>query len=66
MLSKIKICSSCKAGEIYDVPADCYVKGKRWPVNNFAEKMIPYRAYLCKDHLEMLLDDGAVLTIQWF
>ena len=54
----MKYCSQCKAGEIKK-PADYFVKG----IIQGDYKMIPYRAYICSDHLQMLEDDEAQLKI---
>jgi len=54
----MKTCSSCRAGEI-NRSADYFVKGKI----QGDYKIIPYRAYICSDHLKMLEDDGAELKI---
>lgn len=64
-----RICAQCKAGDseaareegIMPAEADCYVEGKI--VNNSfsGHEFIPYRGYLCDDHLDMLLSDGAEL-----
>lgn len=56
-----KYCAQCKAGD-HEVneEAEYRVVGKIW-INN--EKMMPYRGYLCKDHLTAMLDDGAELRV---
>lgn len=46
----IKFCSSCKAGEIFDVPAVYKVTGY------YIQENRPYRASLCEDHAEMMHD----------
>ena len=58
----IKKCASCKRGGT-DIEADYLVKGKVW-INN--ERMMPYRAYLCEEHLDMMEDDDAELEIVEF
>lgn len=54
----MKYCSSCKAGEVKEL-ADYLVQGKI----QGDYKMMPYKAYICEDHYQMLLDDGAELRI---
>ena len=49
-MQKLKCCSSCKAGEIFNVPADYKVSGYH------AEEGRPYRALLCEEHFEMMHD----------
>lgn len=49
-MQKIKCCSSCKAGEIFNVPALYKVSGYH------VEEGRPYRALLCEEHLEMMHD----------
>ncbi len=57
-----KYCSNCRNGEIKR-EADYKVKGIVWVSD---EKSMPYTAYLCSDHLEMLIQDDAELTIvEW-
>jgi hypothetical protein len=56
MASKLNLhanCASCKRGEI-TAPADVYVQGTI--VRN--DRKIPYRAYLCNEHLDLMHDDG--------
>ena len=55
---KKRYCASCRNGEIKN-EADYMVKGKVWGT----DRMVPYRAYICKEHMEMLFDDGAELEI---
>jgi len=58
----MKYCASCKNGEIKR-EADYLVKGKIPNENSFGPAMIPYRAYLCEDHLEAKIEGGAELEI---
>lgn len=46
----MKLCSSCKTGEIFDVPAVFKVSGYH------VEERRPYRALLCEEHFEMMHD----------
>ncbi len=55
-----RYCASCRAGE-NKVEADYMVKGIR--CDRWGEDRMPYRAYLCDEHLTMMLDDGAELDI---
>ncbi len=57
-------CASCRAGE-NDVEADVFVVGKV-PRDRFTDSCstLPYRAWLCVDHWDMLVDDGAELRVQ--
>jgi hypothetical protein len=48
-------CASCKRGE-NKVGADVFVSGRIR--SRDSDKMMPYRAYLCDDHLQLLKDDG--------
>jgi len=57
---KTKYCISCKHGEI-EREADYKVQGTIY--NDYLDKNMPYKAYLCKDHLEMMLQDGAELEV---
>ena len=50
----MKYCASCRNGE-NKIEADYLVSGR---VDG-----MPYRAYLCREHLEMFYDDGAELKI---
>ena len=54
-----KFCASCRNGE-NEVEADYLVKGRHWVDD---DRSVPYRAYLCKEHLEMMLEDGDDLDI---
>ena len=54
-------CAQCKAGEIYSELATVYVEGKIQ--SSYSDRYIPYKAYLCNDHLELLSCDGAVFTL---
>ena len=56
----MKYCSSCRNGEKKE-PAAYLVRGKVFSLLN--NRWIPYRAYLCEDHLSMMLDDGIDLEI---
>jgi len=56
----MKYCAHCKNGDIKR-EADYFIKGKVWRDN---ERTIPYKAYICKDHYEMLCDDDAELRIE--
>jgi hypothetical protein len=59
--SGMEYCASCRNGEIKE-EADYKVKGKVWG----NDRMIPYSAYICKDHFNMKLEDYAELTIvEW-
>ena len=60
MTEKYHTCASCRNGEIYDEPATCEVRGR---IAGCARDWIPYHSYLCDEHLELLLDDGAELHI---
>jgi hypothetical protein len=54
---KYRKCISCFHGEI-DQNADLRVKGR----NNG----VPYRGWLCIDHYNMMLDDGAeIRPVEW-
>lgn len=56
MASKLNLhanCASCKRGEIA-TPADVFVQGTI--VRN--DRTIPYRAYLCNEHLELMAEQG--------
>lgn len=48
--AKILTCSSCKAGEIFGVPALYKVSGYHM------EESRPYRALLCEEHTEVMHD----------
>lgn len=61
MPKKIKYCAICKPCE-RDVEADYFVKGKTWSPYN-PDRMIPYRGYLCWEHLMYMEEDGAILEI---
>ncbi len=54
-----RYCSQCKSGE-NTIDADYLVKGK---IYSSSGRSIPYRAYLCREHLDMLRSDDADLTI---
>ena len=58
-MKAVHLCNSCKAGGV-KVPADVYVTGK---VPGERKYWKPYRGYLCLEHLDMLLTDGAELKI---
>ena len=65
----IKYCAQCKANaEAADDPnigpelASYYVQGTR--PDYYTDRPVPYRAYLCEDHLEIELQDGANFTVQ--
>jgi len=67
---KRRICASCRAGvsdlddpdDFKPAEADYYVQGKVY--SNYSDRMIPYRAYLCAGHMEMMLQDGAEFPVQ--
>jgi len=66
MLIKIKkgqLCATCRAGagELEPDTADVFVKGKVPAASRSGWR--PYRGYLCRSHLEMMLDDGAIFSI---
>lgn len=52
-----KYCASCRRGE-NKVEADYLVKGRRYVDDT---RSTPYRAYLCGDHLDIMLEDGDLL-----
>lgn len=52
-------CGSCRRGE-NTVPADWYVTGTMIDGHDVR----PYRAYLCHDHLDMMIDDGLDVKTQ--
>ena len=54
-------CASCRNGEIKR-EADCFVQGKVHTDKD--EYMHPYKAYLCNDHIDMMLDDGAIFNVE--
>jgi hypothetical protein len=56
----VKYCAQCKRGE-KKTDADFKVKGRIWGINS--NKMTPYQAAICEDHLMILMDDGAELKI---
>lgn len=59
-----KLCSQCKASwdgqdDYYPAQANYEVKGKI----QGSSRMIPYHAFICENHLNMLRMDGAELRI---
>lgn len=54
-----RVCASCRAGEVQQ-EADYLVIGRTY---RYKDTGTPYRAYLCKEHYEMMLDDGDELRI---
>ena len=56
-----KYCAQCRAGENKE-SATVYVEGKIQ--SSYSDRMIPYKAYLCDDHLELLVTDGAEFRVQ--
>lgn len=50
------MCSSCEAGEIMDEPADVKVHG------TYGDGR-PCRAWLCIDHFDMIMTDGAKVRV---
>lgn len=52
-----RYCASCRRGE-NKVEADHFIKGTR--VTGDGRK-VPYRGYLCEDHLEIMVEDGDLL-----
>lgn len=65
IIKRSVVCGSCKNGEWDDddpdvgpEDAEYYVTGKI-PADT-KSGWRPYRAYLCRDHMEMLEEDGAV------
>ena len=57
---KKRICASCRSNEGEPIEAEWFVKG-RIPTG---DRWMPYQAYLCDCHVEVLLDDGAEFTVQ--
>jgi hypothetical protein len=51
-------CCSCRNGGI-DREADVYVTGTVVDAESYRRR--PFQGYLCHDHADMLLDDGAKL-----
>lgn len=69
-MSNARLCAQCKAAD-WDSPegddygpgeAEYYVTGT--VVDAYSGGRRPYRAYLCRDHVLMLEEDGATLTKQ--
>jgi len=56
---EMKMCASCRNGE-NEVPADFEVKGRTF---RFTEGGLPYHAFLCEDHFNMMLEDGDELEV---
>ncbi len=59
-----KLCSQCKASwdgqdDYYPADADFEVKGRI----SGANRMLPYHAFICQSHYDMLNMDGAELRI---
>jgi hypothetical protein len=56
--ARIRPCCSCRNGGI-DREADVYVTGTI--VDTETRRRRPFRGYVCHDHADMLIDDGAKL-----
>ena len=54
----MKFCSECKKGEIYDEPATCKATGTLLVEKWGKVKRVPYRAYLCDGHAQVIGDNG--------
>lgn len=61
--TNIKTCSQCRAGEV-SMPADYYVQGTIFV--DTCTNPVPYKAYICQEHYELLVSDGANLKIKSF
>jgi hypothetical protein len=57
MLRK-RMCSECKRGEIYDVPADYIVSGYDEVESR------PYRSAVCEEHMEVVADRVNISNIE--
>jgi len=57
-MEKVRYCAQCRSGE-KRVPADVLVKGQVV----FIDRPVPYQAWLCNDHFEMLVEDGNELKV---
>ena len=56
----IRYCAHCKNGERI-IEADYRVKGKYY--NETYNRELPYNAYICTEHYDMMVSDGAQLKI---
>jgi len=57
----MKLCASCRNGE-NEVPADFEVKGRTFRYGD-GKTSLPYHAFLCEDHFNMMLEDGDELEV---
>lgn len=56
---KTKYCSQCHSSpeeNVFRAHAEYFVRGRRYAADN--DVRVPYRAYVCGDHLDVLLTDG--------
>ena len=62
---KNRTCAQCRSSERVsegtDEPVYAFVWGRIWA--GASERRMPYRAYLCREHLQMLLEEGAELRV---
>lgn len=57
----MKYCAQCRSCE-REHPADYKVRG--YIRDYYSDRKIPYRAFICDEHLEILTQNGAELTIE--